>query len=326
MTINPADGYPHTPYTAAHWAGDAGAQARQFVSDIDAAMRVNYANNIFSIGRNIYPVLYVESTFDGGRYTLVTDSKTQFVHQNVDQVYDTVKAIAHVPLGVFSIMSGYSIEAANRQWEPALTAFRDQVMIVKARVNAEELLFPDGFVRMACLQILDASISFMDTTLTTGTFSLEGFSNFTRPLANGIGMCQSTAARDQVKVMSEVLAGWKEMLGPDEWNRMYVMISALWTLSQENAHELIIKATMEEQYRDTHVIISEAIPTLDDALTLLGRIVGDRIMAECVFDPVGTTAEKEDIYSLSTRRDLLSQAVEQALPGAPRGAGCPHLA
>lgn len=122
------------------------------------------------------------------------------------------------------------------------------------------------------------------------------------------------------------------MMGTEAWNKMYVVIGAVWTLTQENAREPIIKALMDEKLRETQVVVSEAVPDLQSAQTLMGRIVGDRIMAELVFDKNADPAFAQNIYSLSTRRDLLSQAVEDVLKpvarsvtGAESSIACPHL-
>lgn len=329
MALNPADGYPYTPYGYAQYAGSRDQQAEQYVLDIDAAMRANYAPNIYEIGRNIYPILYAESTFDGGRYTLVKDAHTSYTYQNVAAVYDQVKAICHIPLGIFSIVSAYFEYGAGRQWQPALQDYMAKVQLVLD--NLQLIGLPDSFTRVACEDILKRSLTYMQTINGGGTLSADSFATYARALTSHIAFCQDVAARNQVTVMTGVLNGWKTMLGEAAWDKMYVVVSAIWTLSKESAHELIIKATMKEALRETHVIVSEAVPTLDDAKTLLGRIVGDRIMAELVFDPNGGTVGKENIYSLSTRRDLLSQAIEkivgdvaskEALPTA----GCPHMA
>ncbi len=328
MTLNPADGYPHTPYNYAEYAGNRDQQAEQCVLDIDSAMRASYAPNIYNIGRNIFPILYAESTFDGGRYTLVRDAHTSYAYQNVAPVYDQVKAICHIPLGIFSIVSAYFEYPVNRQWQPALQDYLGKIQLV--RDNLDRLLAV-GFTRSACRDILDRSLTYMQTVMGGGTLSADTFATYARALTDAIAFCQGQAATDQVDVMTGVLNGWKAMLGEDEWDRMYVVVSAIWTLSQESAHELIIKATMKPALRETHVIVSEAVPTLDDAKTLLGRIVGDRIMSELVFNPDGGEAAKQNIYSLSTRRDLLSQAIETivgdvASESFVATSGCPHMA
>lgn len=328
MALDPSQGYPETSRKYASFAGNLEQQSFQFIRNLDAAMRNSYATNIVNIGQNIYPLLYVESTFDGGRYTLLTDKNTRYVHQNVGQIYDVMKAISHIPLGIFSIISGYEEDPKQRQWVPALQTYRAYIVNVQdtksyiSGLGREENIVTD--------RMLLSSLDFIDAITTSVNFTYEEFAAYARGIGNEIFYCQNRAAKNQVEVMKDVLQGWKDMIGEQEWNKLYVIIGAVWTLTQENAHELIIKSLMDENVRETHVVVSEAVPDLETAQALMGRIVGDRVMAELVFDWTANPAFAQDIYSLSTRRDLLSQAVEKVLDGRTAGpagssVGCPHL-
>ncbi|MDQ0390415.1 hypothetical protein [Labrys monachus] len=326
MALNPADGYPHTLEYYAEFAGNQQLQSFQYAKDIDSAMRANYAVNIVNIGQTIYPLLYVESTFDGGRYTLLADANTRYVHQSVGHIYDVTKAISHIPLGIFSIISGYGEYPSFGQWTPALQSYRDQIIKVRdtknyiSGMNLEDKINTDVMIA--------ATLDFIGKIVSQKSFTYAEFATYARSIGDMILYCQNRAAKNQVEVMTNVLTGWKAMIGDEAWDKMYVIIGAIWTLTQENAHELIIKALMKPELRETHVVVSEAVPDLESAQTLMGRIIGDRIMAELVFDAKANTAFAQDIYSLSTRRDLLSQAVEAVVGDvarAPAAIACPHL-
>lgn len=321
MTDTASNGF-NTPHAYAASAGNYKSQAQQMVRDIDSAMRANYSINLERISGNIYPILYAESTFDGGRYTLVVDADTSYSHQNVQPIYDITKAISHIPLGVFSIISAYADYPGLKQWGPALQTYHDQVAQVHANIDILNL---PGFTKSACISILMKSLTYMRETIRTQTFTFDGFSTYARSLAIEIGQNQATAAGEQYATMTKVLNDWKSKIGQDAWDQMYVVVSAIWTLSQESAHELIIKATMKPELRESHVLVSEAVPTLQDAKVLLARVIGDRIMAELVFNPEGSDTEKENIASLSTKRDLLSKALEKYTGDVGRATGCPHL-
>lgn len=330
MALDPTKGYPPTLKYYAEFAKDQKQQSFQFAKDIDAAMRSNYAANIVSIGQSIYPLLYVESTFDGGRYTLLTDANTRYVHQNVGQIYDVTKAVSHIPLGIFSIISGFGIYPDFGQWISPLQVYNEQIEQVQRSFSSIEGLNLEDKIRID--QMLISSLNFIEKIITRKSFTLDEFAEYSRSIGEHIYYCQNRAAQNQVEVMTEVLKGWKAMLGND-WKDMYVVIGAVWTLTEENAHELIIKALMDdEERRQTHVVVSEAVPDLESAQTLMGRIVGDRIMAELVFNAKDDPAFAQNIYSLSTRRDLLSQAVEGVLDSAGTSptskvhpVACPHL-
>lgn len=328
MALDPANGYPTTDPAIGAWAGDLKQQSMQFVLDIDTAMRANYATNIEIIGQRIFPMMYVESTFDGGRYTLLVDDDTRYVKQNVGPVYDICKAIAHIPLGIYSIIGGYIDDPRQGQWIPALTSYLEQVMLVRS--NYFELDIAGTEAEEAGITIVLYMSDWMKKVIQQKTFTLDDYLKYCRFVTGSIVVCQQFAAKIQVDEMTATLKAWKAEIGEAQWKKLYVVISALWTLSQENAHEMIIKSTMSPDQQETNVIVSEAPQTLQDAQTLLGRILGDRVMAGYVFNNKGTLDEKENIYSLSTKRDLLSQAVEQVLAseGAAKASvaiACPHM-
>ncbi|MBJ6134353.1 hypothetical protein JAU75_16020 [Ochrobactrum sp. Q0168] len=332
MTIDPTTGYPYTPEKYAEFAGNQAQQAFQYFRDIDTAMRDNYSKNIYQIGQNIYPLLYVESTFDGGRYTLVLNENKRFVHQSVGDIYDMAKAVAHIPLGIFSIISGYGLYPRNGQWLSDLKIYRDRIQRVKENISYIEPSLT-GFVKSSILSLVDRSINYINSIISNSIFSYKDYQEYARAQDGDIAILQQRAASNQVEVMTSVLKSWKETIGDELWDEMYVVIGAVWTLTAENAHELIISSMMNPDLRETHIVVSEAVPDLESAQTLLGRIVGDRVMAEMVFDASAAVDYAEDIYSLSTRRDLLSQAVERELESKETGRstatkaieGCPHL-
>lgn len=154
MSSNASNGF-ETPYDYAASAGNYKNQALQIVRDIDSAMRTNYSLNLQRISGNIYPILYAESTFDGGRYTLVVDADTPYVHENVKPVYDETKVISHIPLGIFPIVSAYADYPTLKQWMPALQTYLDQVWLVLTNF---EILDMPNFYKEYCRTILQKSI------------------------------------------------------------------------------------------------------------------------------------------------------------------------
>lgn len=322
MTLDPSKGYPHTDTRYATTAGDKKQQVMQFVYDIDAGMRANYAINMQRIGNSVYPFLFAEATFDGGRYTLVVDRNTRYVKENVAPLYDKMKAVAHIPLGIFSIISAYAEYPSLQQWREQLVAYHEQVGRVARHLNDLDLpTVESGHVD----NILSGCLKFMQQTLEQGTFSLDGFSQVCHTLGPSIAACQMKAARVQTEIMRAQLLAWKEMLGEAAWGRLYAVCAAIYTLSQESAHALIIKSTMSSEQAETHVFTSPGLNTIDDAKELLARVVGDRVMSETVFDARAGEVYAQNIYSLSTKRDLLSKPIEQVLKEMGDGARCPHM-
>lgn len=315
MPLDPSHGYPPTPLHYVETQGGAAAQADAIIQAIDATMRAAYDAHTARVGDHVYPLLYVDFTLVGGRYTLVESETTTHVRAPDLRSYAQLKSIAHIPLAIFVQISEYAAYPDNGQWIPALQAYRAQLAAVQAQIDVTALV---GFVRSACHKIVADSLALIDRMIARRTFTLDEFRAYTGGLGDAILLCARKAAEAQVDAMSAVVRELQHILGA-RWAEVYVVISALWTLSRDNAHALIIGKHMAPERRETHLIVSEAVPTLDAARQLVGRIVGDRVVAQYVFSPSGSRAEREDIYSLSTQRDLLSQSIEQALgtPEAP---------
>jgi len=81
---------------------------------------------------------------------------------------------------------------------------------------------------------------------------------------------------------------------------------------------------MSDAKRETNLIVSEAVDTLEKAKALLGRIVGDRVIAHLVFSDHRDPDSLQDIYSLSTKRDLLFLAANRSVSRLA-GSACPFL-
>jgi hypothetical protein len=317
MTIDPSTGYPFPSQMSAVWAGDNVAQADTFIRDMDAAMRENYSKNIVKIGEAIYPFLYAESTYDGGRYTLLVDDRTSYVKQSADPIYDQAKALCHIPLGIFAIISGYGKDSRYKQWLAPLIAYRAKVASVAQTLEVLPIMNSD--CGAAARNILVNSLSYIDSLINgqENFLSFASFKTYTAKLNPFIATLQTAAAKNQVEVFARVLKTWKAMFIEADWDKLYVVISAIWPLTQESAHEQIVKSFMKPALQETNLIISEAAGTLELAQTLMGRILGDRILAPLVFDMRQGRQFAEDIYSLSTQRDLMSQVIKTAVGSCP---------
>lgn len=321
MPLDPSHGYPMPPLQYVETMGGAADQADDIIEGVDATMRAAYDTHITRVGNNIYPIIYVDFTLVGGRYTLVEDESKIHVRAPDLKNYAQLKAIAHIPLAIFVQIAEYVTYPGNGQWIPSVEAYQEQLRTVYNQVAHTEM---DEQDKTACGTIVLRSIEFLRDILGRKTFTLEEFRAYTSRITDHILHCAESAAKIQVNEMTKVVLDFKQLLGA-RWDQVYAVISALWTLSQENVHALIIGSQMKQEQRETNLIVSEAVPTLADAKVLLGRIVGDRIAAQYVFSQKGSRAEREDIYSLSTQRDLLSQPAEKVLASEDFARLCPHL-
>lgn len=320
MPLDPQDGYPYTEPSLAISAGSAENQAHQYAIDIDLAMRSNYSINLKRVSQTIYPLLYAEANLSGGRYTLCVDEHTTYVCQDSQPVYAELKSIAHIPLGIYSIIFSYSEYPLNGQWIKPLADFLG--VVTQASLTLAQLgLSPS--TNIACREIITQSMLTMQKFISEKNFAVTDYENYCASISSHILTAQKVAAEDQVRGMLGYLDTWKKMMGDAQWDKLYVMCQCIWTVSKESAHELIIKSTMKETFHETNIISSEAIPTLADAKYLLARVLTDRVMAAIVFKVEAGVDYANNIFSLSTERDLQSQAINTVISGLAGQVRCP---
>jgi hypothetical protein len=301
MALDPADGYPYTPPEIAMAAGNQKLQAHQFAVDIDIAMRRHYAGNLQVLAKTLYPILYVEATFNGGRYTFCEDEHTTYACEEINHLYTELKAIAHIPLAIYSIIFPYAGYPLNGQWIAPLKAFGSQGEAVKLRLSQLDI---SGAALTSSTNILNAAISFIGKVVGEGNFTIAEYTTFCDSIGPDILVNQTAAAVEQVAAMQAKLQAWRSSVGQATWDKMYVVLQCIWTVSQESAHEQIIKSQMKPEFHETHRIVSEAAPTLEDARLLLARILADRVLSAAVF----RTHTGEDYKRRQPARAVLAEA------------------
>jgi hypothetical protein len=315
-------------------AGNQKLQAHQFAVDIDIAMRRHYAGNLQVLAKTLYPILYAEATFNGGRYTFCEDEHTTYACEEINHLYTELKAIAHIPLAIYSIIFPYAGYPLNGQWIAPLKAFGSQVEAVKLRLSQLDF---SGAALTSSTNILNAAVTFIGKVVGEGNFTIAEYTTFCDSIGPDILVNQTAAAVEQVAAMQAKLQAWRSSVGQATWDKMYVVLQCIWTVSQESAHEQIIKSQMKPEFHETHMIVSEAAPTLEDARLLLARILADRVLAAAVFANRGRLQassarpapfwQKRIVVSPAPRRSGRSErAVRQLFSGLSRGdRHCPRF-
>ena len=307
---DPSGTFANTPDEIVETAGDARRQAHTMIAACDAEMHSNYESNHVAIGLAVFPLLYSEFTPGGGRYTLLVNDSARFSASPTPPIYEEVKSIAHIPLGIWSIVSRYLAAPGTGQWVEPLERFGQTIS--GARDHLSEASMPKD-VEADCRALIDGSLAFIGRSAAERDVTIEGFKEAFHVLSPKVFRLQTMAAQTQVHAFLEILNQWRKLLGDVAWSRLYAVVSAQWTLSTENVHQLIIGHTMSKEQAEENILVtSRPLASLEEARALVGRVVGDRVMASHVLS-TGTETGREDICSLSTSRDLISQAAEKIL-------------
>ncbi|MEV0093272.1 hypothetical protein [Streptomyces sp. NPDC050738] len=334
-------GYSASPSAAdTPVAGEVGAvavtpqQAKDSIFAVNAGMRSNYATLKAELIKHLSPVIVVQNDAKGGRFTLVTDAGQESVNP-VAETFELAKSIAHVPLGLFSVLASYladkipNLPNAGRMdaHDLVMVAFNDDkssawitplkayaTTLTTARRNLAAAGLPAALTT-SCGNILDGALKFINTSVQTKVFDMASFEAFSASVYPDIRVNMEHAAQAQIAGVQQIMKTWRTKVGEAAWADLYCVVLSQWTTSVLNQNTIIIKDCMNAAKVATHLIDLPGLETPKDpiftALDNLARIVQDNIAAEMVFPKDTKVAD-----ALKGNQDLLSDEILIQLGGS----------
>ncbi|RKE23632.1 hypothetical protein [Streptomyces sp. TLI_171] len=306
-------------------------QARAALLRVDTDTQKHYDALRSGVTAHLSPVIVVYNDFAGGLYTLVHDGERISEHP-VPEVFQLAKAVAHAPLGIYSILAPYldpripnlpnadhldlhdlrtvAFEGPRSSgWVGPLEAFGNTLSTALGAVGSANLA-PD--LDAACRRILAASLLFIDRSAAAGSFDMRSFEDFSGSVRADIGTTMGWAANGQVEGVKDVMTRWRARVGEKDWADLYVVVMAIWTTSALNHNSIVLRQYMNQAKVDSHLIdlMMAQFPAdpVDVALDNLARIVQDNVAAEMVFP-----LDQELADALKGQEDLLAPAIRRQL-------------
>ncbi len=215
-------------------------------------------------------------------------------------------------LGLFATVSPYFRSPDSRNWRPAVTAYQNRVLdaiTALDNLQSNELSQEDQDHARKMLKMVNA---YLKNCLTSNSVDVAEYTEYSKKFAPYINTSMRNASRLQVDATLPALRKWKEELG-DEWEKTFVIIPTVWPVSQLNTRLQMFEKLMTFKHFREKVLVVEGARSEDDARTTLGRVTADRALAQLVFADSGGMNNRDHVYSLSTRRDLMSTATARAL-------------
>ncbi|MGW6255996.1 hypothetical protein [Streptomyces sp. NPDC055085] len=308
-------------------------QAKDSIFAVNAGMRSNYATLKAELIKHLAPVIVVQNDAKGGRFTLVTPTGQESVNP-VAETFELAKSIAHVPLGIFSVIASYIADKIPNLPNAAridphdllMVAFGDDkstawikplqayaVTLTTARQNLAAAGLPAALVT-SCGNILDAALKFINSSVAAKVFDMKSFEDFSGSVYADIRTNMEYAAKAQIKGVQDIMKTWRAKVGEAAWADLYCVVLSQWTTSVLNQNTIIIKDCMNAAKVGTHLIDLPGLETPKDpvftALDNLARIVQDNIAAEMVFPKSTVVAD-----ALKGKQDLLSDEILIQLGG-----------
>ena len=198
---------------------------------MNSFMRENYTGFIHNVGKNIYPLIIAsdyEPGFEGvgSTFTLfLRDGSQHKIAPTVTSDYESYKALSHMSLATFIILTPHLKNPGNTQWAGKLRELKNHILVFQNALKASE---KDTEFKTQLNTLIDVYLSFFDQCLTTETFSLDQFLEFTDKAFAVIRKNMAKAVEIQANCILPAMLKWKKMLGPEEWSKVYVMIPTVW--------------------------------------------------------------------------------------------------
>ncbi|MEU9554882.1 hypothetical protein [Streptomyces fumanus] len=308
--------------------------ARDAIRAVNAKMRANYATLKSELTTQLSPVVVVSNNAVGGRFTLIHKGTRVETVDPVPEYFELAKSIAHVPLGVFSVLAAYlsdqvpNIANADRidphdldmvvtkapgdkGWITPLTAFKSTLQTAYTKLGTANLPLD---LESSCDKILTEAVKFIDASVTAQSFDMVSFNRFAARVYPSIRVNMTFAATAQITGIEGLMKRWRTLIGEAAWSDLYVTVLSIWTTAELNQASIIIRRTMNQAKVDTHLIDLPTVETPSDpiavALDNLARIVQDNIAAEMVFNTDLKVAD-----ALKGKEDLLSDEILQQIGG-----------
>ena len=327
----PAPTSAPTPPPTAVGAGQA-LQAQAAIRAVDTVMQQNYDTLKAGLTTHLSPVVVVFNDAQGGLYTLVDSGQQQSVHP-AGVVFEMAKAIAHTPLGIFTVIAPYlsnqvpawhstdidphdlamvAFDGPGTGWIQPLQAFSATLATARQQLAAAQL---PAALQTSCANIIDGAQQFIAQAVLSQYVDMKTFETYAGGVYEDIRTNMYYASEAQISGVTALLNQWRDQLGPTAWSELYVVVLEIWTTSVKNQNSIIIKPLMDPAQADSHLIDLTTAETPADpvatALDNLARIVQDNIAAEVVFCTDQTLAD-----ALKGPEDLLSEEILQLLGGS----------
>ncbi|MBI2491633.1 MAG: hypothetical protein HYV94_05985 [Candidatus Rokubacteria bacterium] len=214
-------------------------------------------------------------------------------------VYHSLKAIAHVPLGIYAALTPGE---GPLDTERARTLERLGGLIRTARPGLAGLgLSSTALARQD--EILARSLAFLDDVLARREFRRAGLEAFTRRMAPLVLGNVRDAARAQLDALHARVAAWRSELGPAEWERLHVVIVAAHMPREGEVTFQYWSRLLREPVEGRRIVYAEGLWEEPRALDLLAQHLLDGSGGEAFFGDF-----------MRMHRDLLADEAREYLP------------
>jgi hypothetical protein len=222
-------------------------------------------------------------------------------------VYDDLKAVAHVPLGVFGLLVFRTDRPLDDTARRELDDVCRRIEPVQAALTAQPgSAFGGDLDRQK--RILAGSLQFLKDAAQAGTVSAAGLRQFARGMGPELLANADRAAADHLDRLHEQVSRWRSQMTKEEWGQVRVVVIGTQTARADQAATQYYLKLLHEPAVGARVVYAEMIFRGDTpeekGLELLKTRLLDRMAAEAFF------GDDQRLF-----RDLLADGARKHLAG-----------
>ena len=314
------DGEGAEPADTGTDAGHVKQQTYEAMRNMDWFRKNNYQNFIRNVGQNIYPLI-IASDYEPGKegggstyYLYRRDRPVESVTPT-SVTYEMEKILAHIPMGVFFLISPYFDNVANRPegWEEPLIEYKKHVETIKDLLGKSDI---GQATSTRAMTMLDMVNHYLRDCIENNSGDEQSYRAFSHQIIPYVAQAMKSAVELQVQAGLSAMSQWKKELGPQEWDKLHVLIPVVWPVAVGNPRRQIFEHLMTPVRAKTN-IFEVHTGSHDEARTTLGRIKGDSVMAGLTFDK-NTRFGMGSYLRLSSPTDLVQGATKEELKKYPK--------
>ena len=243
---------------------------------VNAECRKQYASARAEALARTGPVIVV---YEGDKLVLLRNGKRTEV-TFVPASDAALKAVAHVPLGIFASLRSKPGSSLDDAAIGGLRHFRE--LVVAAAGSIERRGFSQETLERQ-RRILTESIRFLDGTISTKTVPAESLQAFVRAMGPLVLANIGEAARAQIDGLHEPVSEWRRTMTPAEWASLHVVVIGVHMAREDELATQYFLRLLGEAEEGQRVVFAEGLWDESKALELLGTHVLDGSVGRAFF-------------------------------------------
>ena len=242
---------------------------------VNNAFRVEYADAKKEALAKVGPLIIV-----GGNKVILVRNGTRTETQLLPPIYDSLKAIAHIP---FAIFLTFNQSAGQKLADDRLAKLANyRKLIIGAKDSLSDRGFSDAQLARQ-QQIISGSLSFFDSAINHREVTkreVDDFANRMRPLllAN-----IDEAARAELSTLHSSIMTWRHQMPVNEWDALHVLIISAHMPRDGELTMQYFERLLNEPTEGRRIIFAEGLWEESRALDLLGTHLVDGSAGEAFF-------------------------------------------